>query len=147
MEHDEDYLCHHGVKGMKWGVRKDRRGGLPSSRKIRKQIKKANKNPENNKNTIAIQKKIKKKILSSEEAKNYKKLEDSIFKSAPSNARYIQLDKTTSSELNKMAKAYQDKANSIYTKMKDDLAGAVLKDLGYKDTSDGREYLKKKKII
>lgn len=21
---DEDYLCHHGVKGMKWGKRKDR---------------------------------------------------------------------------------------------------------------------------
>lgn len=24
MEHDEDYLCHHGVKGMKWGRRKQR---------------------------------------------------------------------------------------------------------------------------
>ena len=31
----EDYLQHHGVKGMKWGVRKDR--GSESERKQKKQ--------------------------------------------------------------------------------------------------------------
>lgn len=28
----EDYLCHHGVKGMKWGRRKDRRAANSAAR-------------------------------------------------------------------------------------------------------------------
>lgn len=30
---DEEYIAHYGVKGMKWGVRKDRRKGSGSTRK------------------------------------------------------------------------------------------------------------------
>lgn len=34
---NEDYLCHHGVKGMKWGVRKKRpKSSVTSSRKAQK---------------------------------------------------------------------------------------------------------------
>lgn len=29
---NEDYLCHHGVKGMKWGRRKDRRAANSAAR-------------------------------------------------------------------------------------------------------------------
>lgn len=36
----EDYLEHHGVKGMKWGVRKERSGGSASNRMINKPVKK-----------------------------------------------------------------------------------------------------------
>lgn len=37
----EDHLAHHGVKGMKWGVRKDR--GVDKSGSTRKERKKAKK--------------------------------------------------------------------------------------------------------
>lgn len=33
----EDYLCHHGVKGMKWGIRKNRKKTSFFSRKSNKQ--------------------------------------------------------------------------------------------------------------
>lgn len=36
----EDYLEHHGVKGMKWGVRKERSGGSASNRMLNKPVKK-----------------------------------------------------------------------------------------------------------
>lgn len=37
-----DELMHHGVKGMKWGVRKDRRSGSSSGKsKLSKKIKKS----------------------------------------------------------------------------------------------------------
>lgn len=36
----ENYLEHHGVKGMKWGVRKERSGGSASNRMINKPVKK-----------------------------------------------------------------------------------------------------------
>lgn len=37
----EDYLEHYGVKGMKWGVRKERSAGSTSNRMINKPVKKA----------------------------------------------------------------------------------------------------------
>lgn len=37
----EDYLEHHGVKGMKWGVRKERSGGSATNRMINTPVKKA----------------------------------------------------------------------------------------------------------
>ena len=36
----EDYLEHHGVKGMKWGVRKDRSGGSATNRMVNTSVKK-----------------------------------------------------------------------------------------------------------
>lgn len=41
----EDYLCHHGVKGMKWGRRKDRR--TSSSGGIRKKAENLKKSVSN----------------------------------------------------------------------------------------------------
>ena len=42
MEHYNDFLYHHGVKGMKWGVRKQKEssGGVKLSRRERKTLKK-----------------------------------------------------------------------------------------------------------
>ena len=31
----EDYICHHGVKGMKWGIRKDRYKSSTISNKLK----------------------------------------------------------------------------------------------------------------
>lgn len=39
---NEDYLCHHGVKGMKWGIRKDRKRTSIFSRKSNKSKKNQN---------------------------------------------------------------------------------------------------------
>lgn len=38
---EEDYLAHHGVKGMHWGVRKDRStgGGIRGRKKAQEQIR------------------------------------------------------------------------------------------------------------
>lgn len=36
-----EFLSHYGVKGMKWGVRKDRRGGSKGARSSRTTYKKA----------------------------------------------------------------------------------------------------------
>lgn len=36
MRQENNYLQHHGVKGMKWGVRKDRKGGTGQSRSARR---------------------------------------------------------------------------------------------------------------
>ena len=39
---NEDYLCHHGVKGMKWGIRKNRKKTSFFSRKKNNQQKNQN---------------------------------------------------------------------------------------------------------
>lgn len=41
---NSDYLCHHGVKGQKWGVRRmDRMSGKQLHRKLKRQANKARK--------------------------------------------------------------------------------------------------------
>lgn len=48
----EDHIQHYGVKGMEWGVRKDRSSG--SSRKTKRQDKKFEKNVSSSKTSFAI---------------------------------------------------------------------------------------------
>lgn len=72
----EDYLCHHGVKGMKWGVRKDRKKTSVIPRK-KKTIKK-------NQNGI------KKAISSKKKTTSIKKLSDQELQNK---VRRLQLEK------------------------------------------------------
>ena len=47
----------------------------------------------------------------------------------------------------KTEQAFEKKQDEIMKKHLDEFAGATLKDLGYEDTKQGREYLKKMGII
>lgn len=57
---NEGYLCHHGVKGMKWGRRKDRNKG--SSPNKAKNVKNKDQKIENNKDEKKSSNKPKKKL-------------------------------------------------------------------------------------
>ena len=145
------YLYHHGVKGMKWGVRKkDKRGGLPSKRKLNKMIKKANKTPENNKNYISISKKATKELQKSKEGKAYENLVRNMAaleNHAKSQGARMVYTREQADQINKIQKAFVEKGEAISKKYQNEFASAMIKDLGYKDTQAGRDYLKKLKLV
>lgn len=135
---------------MKWGHRKAQRGGLPSARKLKRQIKKANKNPDNNKNTIAVSKKVGNKALNSKEGKAYQNVIKNLAsfeKAAKAKGGTMVYTKEQADFINKTQNDFNNKYQSIAKKHIDQYAGAMLKDLGYKDTKAGREYLKKKNLV
>lgn len=68
-----DYLIHYGVKGMKWGVRKDRRQSSSSSRKNQKSslfLKKDKRTKSNNVSDSSKQQSKQNKSLRRKKAKN-----------------------------------------------------------------------------
>lgn len=136
---------------MKWGQRRRaERGGLPSSRKLKKQIKKANKNPDNNKNTLKTSKKFANEVS---KTKEYKQMENSLkfwssmSKAAKDQGGTLYLTKEQRDGHNATVSAAEKKASEIKKKYVDQFASSMLKDLGYKDTKAGREYLKKKGLV
>ena len=72
----QPYLAHYGVLGMKWGVRHDKKRSTDatqvSKRKLKRQIKKANKNPDSNVNTKKLDASVNKKISATKEGQAYK---------------------------------------------------------------------------
>lgn len=150
MIHYNDNLYHSGVKGMKWGVRKDKRGGLPSARKLRKQIKNANKNPDNNRHTIKVSKKFAKEVSNTKEYKrmmNSLEFWDALNKQAQAQGGRLALTREQMNAHNKTVSDAEKKASEVKKKYVDQYASAMLKDLGYKDTESGRNYLKKKGLV
>lgn len=67
---DRDYLCHHGVQGMKWGVRKDRKKSSFSSSLGKKKTSLKNQNGIIGKITAAKKKTTSIKRLSDTELQN-----------------------------------------------------------------------------
>lgn len=151
----EPYLYHHGVKGMKWGVRKKssekklsrkERGGLPSEKRLRKKIQKHSARAYKNPNTMKVYKKAWDEISNTKESKKLGDFLNEKNKKADSNGTYIYNDKERKT-IKKLHEDVLNKQKSIFNKYMDEFAGAKLKDLGYKDTQAGRDYLKKLKLV
>lgn len=163
----DEYLYHHGVKGMKWGVRRYRNkdGSLKTNKNSKRQVKKISKaawDPKGNfTNRSKLLSKMEKETKSSKEGKAYKKLIDTrgikvTDKKGNTSIRlsYLKDDWSNPDKvLDQMVKdkniesAYNKKAKEIGKKYADQYAGAALKDLGFTDTKAGRDYLRKNKIF
>lgn len=90
----ESELYHHGVKGMKWGVRKDKQRYGMSKREVKQAIRKAKRNYRKNenpyhtfdgttgKNWAKIRSENRKAVNDDEFIKNYNDKRDSAYKQA-----------------------------------------------------------------
>ena len=148
-----DYLMHHGVKGMKWGVRKKTTDATQvSKRKLKKQMVKANRKPDSNKNTKRVSKEFNKKVLSTKEGKAYSNTVEfwaKMNKIASDQGGRLTLTKEQAEHFKSVQDAYEKKGREMYNtdKVRDQFASAALKDLGYDDTRSGRDYIKKLGLI
>lgn len=139
---NEREICHTGVKGMKWGVRKKRditKSKYNTQAKLRKKEIKLLAKKKKSKNMQEVLKKMDDELESS---KTYK--EGSKF-----NKKFQADLHTKGVTINQMARLqrynnqlYKEKQR-IADKYKDAYAGAMLKDMKYENTKAGREYIKK----
>ena len=123
-----DYMYHHGVKGMKWGVRKANRysagvtknGKAVSNRKAARKINKA---------------------MVSKEGPERKKI-NKIMEDEYANSKERAAITNKSFTINDLQRAY-NKQVQITNKYRPAMRSALLKDLGYDDTKAGRDYVTK----
>lgn len=144
------YLAHHGVLGMKWGVRHDKKRSTDvtqvSKRKLKRQIKKASKNADSNVNTKKLDASVNKKISATKEGQAYKNQVEfwsAMQKMAEGKGGQLVLTRDQAEHFNAAQDAYIKRGQEIRNKYRDRYASAALKDLGYDDTVAGREYLKR----
>ena len=160
-------LYHHGVKGMKWGVRRyqNKDGSLTTEGKAKygdditkrkvKHVKKQFQAGLKSKviDVRATGKKIDKEMSKTKEGKALKNANDyleSIFKSAEAQGisrNQLVFGKDTADFLNNVNSAYDKKYKEVANKYLDEIASTSLKSLGYKDTKAGRDWLKKQNFI
>ena len=126
-----DYLMHHGVKGMKWGVRKKRYSGGVTKNGRRVSDRKAEK---------LIRKNFKK------ESHNRNKIYNTMTKEMKESKEFKEFDKAlksgngfTEDQLN----AALTKKSEIHAKYVDQLRSTYLKDIGLDDTKAGRDFVRK----
>ena len=126
-----NYLMHHGIKGMKWGVRNRRySGGVTkngkrvSNRKAKKAILKKAKKPGQNQSKVIDA--MTKEFSESKEFKEYRDAYNSGFGFA-------------TDQLNSALK----KRYEIGQKYVDHSRSAMLKDIGFDDTKSGRDFIAK----
>lgn len=148
-----DYLVHYGVLGMKWGVRRARSSGSSkgskrditkknwSSEKFLKKYAKIYKKPKKSKNARAVDKKAMDEINSSKEMKNAK-AHDKYVNNFLKKKGYVTGNQILKS--NSLADAVNKKTHEVTKKYREEWASAVLKDMKYADTKEGRDWIMKK---
>lgn len=159
-----DFLCHYGVIGMKWGIRKYqnpdgtltpegyKRYGKNADKLNAEAIKDSIKNSTNYENRRAVNKRMSDELASSKEAKTY---HDTVYNKTKGwilnddngayGAYYLpgNTSKKIVQEVQNAADDYDAKYFDLGKKYYPEWRGAVLKDIGYEDTEAGRQYLLK----
>lgn len=158
----ENELYHHGILGMKWGIRrfqnedgtltdagKSRYGDVRKEKKrvLKKKLSKTVPSEETN----DITKHFFNELKSTEEgkayeimSKNVEAIRQSIEKQYGVKNPRIRFDPDTAQWIKTTLNNYNERSKNLWKeKYQDDYASRVLKDLGYDDTKEGRDYLKK----
>ena len=147
-------LYHHGVKGMKWGIRRyqNKDGSLTNAGKKHLQKRQLSEK-ENWSNRKAVDAKTMKEVSATKEGKAWN---DLVKKRGikQSNGKvtlsYLKDDWSNPDKvMDQMVKdmnveqAYLKKEREIAKKYVSEYSGAMLRDLGLMDTKSGREYVQK----
>lgn len=170
---DNYELYHHGVKGMRWGVRHDKEKYGMSKREVKSAIRKAKRNYRRNedpyhlfsgttgKNVAKVRSDFRKAVNNDKTVKDYKSKRDSAYDQARSHdmLRNLYSGEGKSQKLydyhTKESEKYQIKGNTYNELVRERTTkigknytqkynDALLKDIGYKGNIDtGREMLNK----
>lgn len=145
------WLCHHGIIGQKWGVRrfqnedgtlteagKSRYGSVErvGRKKLMKQIKKHDRNPNNKSRKFAEEamSKAYKQADESDTGKDYNQLFEKFLSEG-------ELDQKEGERFFELADRYETMVNDYINAQRSDYFGVLLSELGYDDTESGRKYI------
>ena len=167
--HDQNYLAHHGILGMKWGVRRyqnadgsltmagKKRQYKQERRQLKRHIKDVHKTNRRNtgfrdgENVLNVDEQVAKAKENSSTYQKYKQNADNDYAMWWRSNRADIIRKKEPSTLTKvLKKRYEDNyaaaraiGEEISSRYNDAYKNAVVKDLGYKDIKAGREALEK----